>query len=421
MDRFISGHYCLYYSTEAALAMKGALYIAVMCILGVGLIYYNWVRFADDKIRGIRMDKSLDYLPSPQMSKVLSFGHHNTVAKLRWIDSFTYFNYRVELTSIPEEAVEKTNGRDQFARLYESLIAADPLFLDYYLTGNSCLGGLANLVMEQMRLLQKGLWHFPDNRQLWMNFMAVLRSDWDAEERNAEVIETMLQAWSDAVADKGDAERRLPNDWLAAMARRMDRGTSQLAYWAQQIGDNPESPVSQFAIRTLREQLAAHGVRQLQALVDAYKKENGRMPEALEQCLSLDLVRTVYPHLNDAILATEPLGVAEHNGQQQITLRSDPYGYMYTLSDGGVSSPGFAMRTGDRRLNAMNFALTQRVQQENRWPHSLFDAQLMLGDKWHDPPEGMNYELQDGRIVWAHRMVTPEPWPVEHLRLIAQQ
>src|ERR1043165_3865084 len=91
----------------------------------VALLGWNSSRFltAKHEIRA----KDLDFLPAPEVAGVLALGHANTLAKLRWIDSFAYFQFQLD-----RQDDRVAGGGSGFQRLYATLIQLDPRFEPFY-------------------------------------------------------------------------------------------------------------------------------------------------------------------------------------------------------------------------------------------------------------------------------------------------
>src|SRR5262245_34756719 len=95
-----------------------------MAACAAALIGWNAQRFVGAESR-IRM-KDLEFFPTPVVAKLMAMGQDNTVAKLRWIDSFSYFQLQIDRRDDTVAGDDKTSGG--FQRLYDTLIALDPLF-----------------------------------------------------------------------------------------------------------------------------------------------------------------------------------------------------------------------------------------------------------------------------------------------------
>jgi hypothetical protein len=158
--------------------MKRSLWLPLACCCTAALLCWNGSRFIGAKAK-IRM-KDLTFLPSPQTARLLTLGHNNTVAKLRWIDSFAYFQMQLERK---DDTVAST-GDSAFGRLYDTLIALDPHFIPLYEHALLNLAGLLSHHQAILSLLQRGLIDNPHSTVLWRLNLVEFATTYDAENRN---------------------------------------------------------------------------------------------------------------------------------------------------------------------------------------------------------------------------------------------
>ena len=128
------------------------------------LLYWNANALIGAKAKP-RM-KDLSFVPSGTVLRLLSMGHTNTVAKLRWIDSFSYLQYQFDKRDDTLMGNSEIGG---FDRLYTSLIALDPHYKPFYefaIAAESILDSRGNLAL---RCIQLGLMHRPYYVDLWRN------------------------------------------------------------------------------------------------------------------------------------------------------------------------------------------------------------------------------------------------------------
>lgn len=202
-------------------------------VLAVGLAGWNASRFigAEPRIR----TKDLTFLPSVEVGRLLSLGHTNTAAKLRWIDSFAYFQLQLDRK---DDRIVGT-GESAFLRLYQLLTGLDPYFQPFYEHSTLNLGGIQNRHGETLALLQHGLLHQPHNPQLWRLVAVELYAAFHWEERQPEAFDAVLSQWHAAMEDPQQAQQVW--DWKAAFARRREPGLEQLPYWLAQL-EPPAAP-----------------------------------------------------------------------------------------------------------------------------------------------------------------------------------
>ena len=349
----------------------------------------------------------LSYLPSPLVARLLAFGHHNTVAKLWWIDSYKYFNHRVEVGG--DEALGG-GERGSFERLYDALIALDPEFVPFYYHAAMNTGSVADDPHAQLRFLARGVHQHPEEQDLWRYLASVLAHDFLLEERNPEQLLAILIRWADVVSEAEGEEgaRSWAQGWMQAMARRQARGLGQINYWAGILRvSSPTSPQGQMADRTLREHLARYGVDQLQALHDAFVAHFGHPPNDITEITHIEALRHVYREpVTDA--GPEPLTAT---GDDTVSIRRDPYGWPYRLEDGVVISHGLRLADYQRWLRQLN-----RMAFELGWPalRSLDDLEHWSVNR-DEAPDGLRLIVVDGGLTARTEAPPLPPWSIDEL------
>lgn len=359
--------------------------------------WWNSQRFGEHGV--VPRTKDLSFLPSPVMARLLSMGHPGSAAKLRWIDSFAYFELQLDS---PDNTLSGT-GDSKFRRLYDMLIELDPHFQLFYQHAAFNTGALENRHDIALGYLMRGLLELPHSTALWRQAATELYTNFRWEERHPAEMEAFLDQWE--AAETTYVEKRQIWDWKSAMARRAYRGLDQIGYWQDQLAaSTPGSPAAEYIERTMRDQLARFGVAELQALVDAYRSRHGIPPLLLAEALERDAVSARFPA---GLPPYGPLAIAS----DQVVLRSDPYGFPYDLSAGTVASHGFERSRAERRLAHLTFKLADAAKRDGRWAETLEEAQK-AGIEFPALPPGGTY-----RIVEHVVMIDWPPSPMQPWRL----
>jgi transposase-like protein len=359
----------------------------VILALSLGLVGWNVSRFLNAKAV-IRMDPHLEFLPDPEIARTLTLGHHNTAAKLRWIDSFSHLSYLMDHGA-------ESGSTDGLRRLYRTLISLDPKFPSYYEHAATALGGMKGDVHGELALIALGLHHLPDSTRLWASLVAVLSVHYRLEERFPEQMEALLQRWGESERSKPGGNESLPGDWLAALARRHERGLEQLTYWGRLLlVSSPTAPEAEVARRIMSEQLARYGMARLEELVAAHTQRSGAAPDQLEAVLDAADLRAVYPDPKAAADPAEPIAPVADG----FALRSDPYGLPYRLEGTTVVSSGLERFTFERRMGLQNASIRSSAIKRGRWPKDLDEAAEWLGEPLPSPPPGDQLELRNGLL-----------------------
>jgi hypothetical protein len=394
--------------------------VAVAC--AAALVGWNVSRFVGSQAR-IR-EKQLDFLPAPVVAEMLCLGHRNSVAKLRWIDSFAYFQY---LLDSKDDRV-KGSVEGGFERLYETLVALDPHFQPFYEHAALSLSGVLERHGEALAFLQRGIEANPGRSELWRNAATLLHVMFHWQERMPRQFDAFLAAW-EAAETTADG-KRMVWDWKRQMARRFFRDLEQLPYWFDQLARNPPgTPGGDYVEATIREQLARFGTRELSGLVGAYRVARGGKADrlidlfhglALFDPLALPAVDPDPHNLADLldprlVAACCPHGLPSFGPLVleggRLRVRTDPFGLPWRLEHGTVVSGGFERRAFERDLAEANIALLGKARERGRWPGSL-DEVRALGIPVPDPGIAGTVTLDGQALVVAWTQRAEPPWPL---------
>ncbi len=365
----------------------------LILLLGAGLLAWNGSRFvgAQPKVR----TKDLDFLPSPEVARAFSLGHHNSLAKLRWIDSFAYFELQLERK---DDTVAHT-GDSAFERLYRMLLGLDPHFVPFYEAAYLNLGGVLDHHSTVLQLLNGGLLDLPHETKIWRMVATEFRHTYDLENKNPASLDHLLGAWQEAEPTADG--KQLVWDWQKAMAQRQYRDLRQLPYWEDQLRiATPGSPSYNFIIGTMREQVARYAVERLNELVAVWRKQHPLPPITLQEVLEPAALRQAFP---DGIPPYAPVYLEDGIPR----LRSDPFGYPYTLVDGKPVSPGWEGLRSLKRSAKMTGRLEALATRTGAWPATL-DAAIVAGLDLDDLPQRCRWRL-DGKAIVVD--VDPPPSP----------
>ena len=359
----------------------------------VALVGWNGSRFigAQAKIR----TKELTFLPSPGIARAMSLGHTNSMAKLRWIDSFAYFELQLER----KDDIVSATGDSTFSRLYAMLTKLDPKFLPYYQHASLNLGGVLGRHGSVLSILNAGLMELPHESHLWRMLAAEYLMAFGGESKQAQLMDGLLAAWYEA--ETTEEGRNEVWTWKKAMGRRVYQDLSQLPYWEAQLqGATPGTPAHTFIVTTMREQVARFGENQLALLIAAWTKKHGQAPAQVAELAAPELVAEVWPK---GIPVLGPIVIQDGRP----LLRVDPFGYPYELQGGKVISPGWQLN----RVAQLGFHLSQQLAEKakanGRWPTSIDEAKA-AGVKFQDLPAGCYWRLKGQQIDLE---LVPPPHP----------
>jgi len=330
-------------------------YLPQLALLAIAalLIGSNVSRFATAEPK-IAMSEHLNFLPEPEVARALCLGHRNSVAKIRWIDSFKYFQYQIDHGS------DKKFGRDPrlgFEKLYTLLIGLDNQFQNYYQHASLTLSGIMGSHEKALRFLVMGTENIPSKTIMWANLLSHLKVYFNLEETLPGTLESLLQAWADAMPTPD--LRFAPDQWQASLARRLPRQLSQIDYWLARMSQSQAGNVEDRLIQNiLLEQVTRWHI----SLLEAYLK-------AKDSTIITGL------HINPLewpTLARGPLGLINDAG----IITADPYGLPYIVDHSKVISLGLERErgnrwfaTGNRNWFASQFPtqLQPELDNENTW------------------------------------------------------
>jgi len=305
------------------------LYLLILALAGA-LIAWNAVPLRDHSLHIRTSD--LSFVPDPVLARMLNLGQNGAASKLQWIDSFSYFELQLD----KRDDTLRGSGQSGFERLYTQLTAEDPYYGPFYEHASFNIGALTGRHDISLGFLLRGLSYMPHATQLWRQAAAELYASYDFDKRHPDEMNAFLDAWAENELDY--VQRRQVWDWKNAMARRHDMGLGQLTYWQEQMHlYPPDSPGGRYIDNAMREEVAHYGVRELEALLYAYREHYIMAPLQLSEVLAPQLVRERFPMGLNVYL---PYTIADH----QLVLRDDPYGYPFLLIDGQVVSPGLQQR-----------------------------------------------------------------------------
>jgi len=381
-----------------------------------GVALWNGLNFVDAPV-GVPRTKDLTFLPKPEVAEILACGQQALAAKLRWIDSFDYFELQIDLKN-DQVAGEAGLG---YTRLYDILLGLDPLFRPYYDQAALNLGAVESRHFQALGILLRGTMVMPTDRSLWQQAAIELYTTYDLERRHPQQMSDFLEQWASAMTT--DRERQSVLDWMAAMERRQSLGLAELPYWQEQLErSQPGSQADKFITATIQGMLATFGRNELQGLADAYTARHLVPPQTLRQLLDPDLINARYPH------GLPPWGPVVINADHHFTLRSDPLGFPYELLPGpapaapGASATAASIVTSachvvsrteailnyQRRATSINLRF---IALANTPPTSL-EAMLAAANPG-PPPTGTRWAWRDNQLVLD---VDPAPTPAWAIR-----
>jgi hypothetical protein len=404
----------------AILRSAGIGLLALCCAAAV--LGWNLWRFHAglSKIR----EKDLSFLPAPVLGELLCLGHRNTVAKLRWIDSFAYFEYQLDRH---DDRVLGGGHAGGMERLYQTLIALDPRFEPFYEHAALNTGGVLDQNQIALGFIEDGLTVMPESSQLWRNAAAILRVYFHWEDRLPLAFTTFLSDWRRAIPADADQV----TVWLFSVGRYVAEGAQQASYWIEQLRlTKPGSPSGDFVELRLRREFATLGVKALQTLANAYQVAHGGPPPRLiDLWLDSDLIdpfalakpasaaaptriedlaepRLVRPRRYPEWLAA--VGPLTTEGGR-LVVRSDPFGLPWRLDHGRVLSLGLERERYVKQLAHANGDLLELSRKEGSWPATLAEARAR-GLDIPEPPEGGRLALDGQTLVVSWDPPPSPPW-----------
>ncbi len=386
------------------------------------LVGWNSSRFLTAK--PVIRAKNLDFLPAPETARVLALGHTNTLAKLRWVDSFAYFQYQFD-----RKDDRVAGGGTGFKRLYETLIELDPRFEPFYEHAALNLSGLLSQHDVALGFLMRGNLELPKSTVLWRNTIATLKTFFRLDQRLPLQFDDQLAAWERAEQDPG--AKRLVWDWKRQFGSETFSGLEQLPYWLTQLErTTPGTASGDYVEGTVRDLLARYGMHELESLLASWRiarggvpatraelaqnlplidplvpaVESGPWPSELSKILEAKLVRRRYP------AGLPPYGpIAAEDGR--LMLKPDPYGLPWRMEGGKVVSPGMARARLVSRLGGVNNGLLDLAQRHGSWPQTLEEVKA-LGLALPTVPEGGQLRLDGHEIVVDWPVEPGAPWAI---------
>jgi hypothetical protein len=359
--------------------MRLSLAFTLAAVAGIAVVGANAYRFigAEPVIR----TKQFEFLPAPEVARLLAVGHANTAAKLRWIDSFAWFQWQLDH---PGEA-RVVDGRSAMARLYDTLIALDPRFEPFYLHANLNLSGVMGRRQEAVMMLARGTHELPGSMSLWRNLISELVVFYDLEKRHPAQLAGLLDAWAASVPVE---ERAQIWQWRQALVRRKSLGLDQVDYWVARLAETPRgSPYETFLVEAARDAAARLAQSRLEAVLAVAPAG------AVEAALS-----------DPALLARAfPAGIPPGYPLADGVLRPDPWGYPWRISGTTARSVGMALQAQERLVPHWNATIAERAREQGRQPADVAEALAWAGSP----------AAQDGAVlVWDGRALDlrrPEP------------
>jgi hypothetical protein len=365
-------------------------------ILACGALAWNGSRFLETKPKP--RSKDLSFLPAPVVAKALACGQPTALAKLRWIDSFAYFNRQIDRR---DDSVAGADQRGGFERLYDTLIALDPRFLPFYEHAVLNMSGVLKQHRAGLSMLMRGLIARPQETSLWRLASAELAISFDLAKRDPAQLDHWLRAWMDA--ESADDARQAVLDWRRGLAFANVDGLQTLPYWLEQLrSTKPGSPLAIFVEGTIRELLAEHGSRELAKVL---------YPSLLPLITNA--------HLDPmAVVARWPRGaptwapvVWSGPGGPAPVLRPDPFGYDWQRGVDRVISPGREQRRFLVTSQSQRLALEAEAAKRGRPPADAAEASAW-GISLPQPGYGGTWSFAGAlpEVQWPEP--PRQPWPL---------
>ena len=357
-----------------------------MSLLAVAVLAWNGSRFVGTVAKP--RAKDLDFLPSPVVARALSLGQPTAAAKLRWIDSFAYFQLQIDRQ---DDSVAGNDGRGGFERLYDTLISLDPLFLPFYEHAALNTSGVLKQRQVGLGFLLRGLQAMPTQTSLWRLASAELSVSFDWTKRNPQGLECWLQAWE--AAETTEEGRQAVRDWRRGLAFTSVKGLETLPYWLQQLESTKAgSPLGDFVESSVRELLAQHGTLVLPAIA--------------------------WPALPGGAVVLDPLAVVRRWPRgippwapvaTDGSLRCDPYGLPWHHAGGTVVSPGLERVRFRKRTTVARLGIQAEADKRGRSPRDLAEV-VEWGFELPPPPDGGTWDLSE-RLPDVRYPAPPQaPW-----------
>lgn len=368
-----------------------ALWTLVAALAGA-LLLWNGLRFVGTRAQA--RTKDLAFLPPPLVAQALAMGQGPVLAKLRWIDSFAYFAYQIDRQ---DDRVAGADRRGGVERLYETLIALDPLFVPFYEHAVLNTGGVLGQRREALGFVMRGLLEMPHHQGLWRMASAELAVSFAWARREPAMLDRWLHQWY--LSEDTDEGRQRVLDWRRGLAFTAVEGLDTLPYWLEHLrGAKPGTPLALFVEGTVRELLAEHGVRELRQLCGA-----GLPGSAL--VLDADRLAARHPR------GTPPWSPVDWSGPGAAPrLKPDPFGWPWRRDDGGIVSPGREQRRFLARTQAQRLRLADEARSRGRPPADAAEAAEWAGGPLPEPPDGGRWRLDSAMPDVAWPEPPDRPW-----------
>lgn len=368
------------------------LWLLILVVAG-GLLAWNAGRFVGTK--QVPRMKDLSFLPPPVVAKALALGQGTALAKLRWIDSFAYFEYQI---GHKDDTVAGSDGRGGFARLYETLIALDPRFVPFYEQAVLNTSGILTDHRSALGFALGGTLEMPQEQGLWRIAAAELAVNFSWTKRNPAGLDGFLRGWADSERSPEDKQRVW--EWRRGLAFQNVDGLETLPWWLEQMRTaKPGTPLYGFVTGTVRELLATHAVHLLPELLSPTSTLLG-VPH-----LDPDRVAARFPH---GIPGWEPV----LGGPGGPRLRNDPFGWPFRIVDGKVVSPGLEQRRFLTIHQPACAAIANEAAKRGRPAHDAAEAREWTKAELPAPPDGGRWSFagETPVVVWPDPPGEPWSW-----------
>lgn len=366
--------------------MRTVLSLAVIVVLLGGVFAINVRPFlkAKPEIR----TKDLSFLPDPEVMPLLAPGHPNSAQRLRWIDSFAYLQLQFDRR---DDTV--AGGDGGFTRLYDGLLALDDHFVPVYQAAALCESGVVDHPGKALSFLYRGMMAVPHDFGLWQHAASILVTNFDAENRYPEMLDTHLTQWAEAMTDVGHRDSVFI--WRQAMANRRFKGLDLYAHWQGRLqATPPNTPMAQFIETLMRTELVKYARTIVAQIVEA--RTAAHQPVAtLDDLLDGEVLTRIGVNA-----AYGPITAVDGKP----VWRSDPWGWPYAWDGTTLQSPGERLAHLREMVAGVNDRIRLRARVKGRWPASLAEVSewdIAVPDL--NPGESLVYRDQQVELV------APEP------------
>jgi tetratricopeptide (TPR) repeat protein len=252
-------------------------------------------------------DAQLVYLPDAARLRPLALGYDTVLANLLWFRTISYFGAHLEtdraypwleaMCDLVTDLHPRAFHAYQFAGLILPWEARDP--------------------DAGIRLLEKGLRHFPDS---WLLHYYL------------GVVHYLFQGDTEQAAEHLEHSARLPDapplvGGFAAMLRTSHGNANAAIAILEQMLEAEESPTARAALeRNLLETRVARDLDLLTTLVRAYRDRHGALPADLDALVAAGLLRAVPPDRYGGVYVIDPATatVRSSTGREPRRLHESP-------------------------------------------------------------------------------------------------